>query len=111
MATVVEAMTDVAGVAGVANAVITDAEYYRRSEYVEALKSMKKSAYIEIARILQKHNIQTSENRSGIFFDMAKIPQNVFEELVQLRIFIEKNNAELQQRETSLTAARNALVI
>jgi len=88
---------------------LTAEEYQRRGEYVEALKTMKKTAYIEVARILRKYNIQISENRSGIFFDMAKLPQIVFDELVQLRGFIDKNNTELQQRESSLQEARHAL--
>jgi hypothetical protein len=88
---------------------ISPEEYQRRGEYLEALKTMKKTAYVEIARILRKHNIQISENRSGIFFDMAKLPQVVFDELVQLRGFIDNNNKELQQRESSLEEARHAL--
>jgi hypothetical protein len=75
-------------------------EYARREAYCNDIKSMHRSEYIEIARILQKHNIDTSENRSGVFFDAAKLPQDVFEELLQLHEFVRKNTKELEKRDT-----------
>jgi len=61
---------------------------------------MGKSEHIEIARILRKHEIQTSENRSGIFFDMVKLPQEVFDALLTFRDFVQQNNEELEKRDT-----------
>ena len=58
----------------------------------------------EIARILRKYKIAVSENRSGIFFDMLKLPQEVFEELLTFREFVQKNNAELEKRQEELSA-------
>ena len=73
-------------------------EYERRKIFCEEMKTMGRSEHIEFARILRKHDIQTSENRSGIFFDMAKLPQEVFDALVVFRSFVQQNNQELDKR-------------
>ena len=74
-------------------------EYERRRLFCEAMKTMSRSEFIEIARILRKNNIAISENRSGIFFDMCKIPTEVFEELLVFRDFVKQNNTELEKRD------------
>jgi hypothetical protein len=73
-------------------------EYERRREFCELMKTMGKSEYVEIARILRKYDISVSENRSGMFFDMAKLPLDVFEELLKFHDFVLKNNKELDKR-------------
>jgi hypothetical protein len=83
---------------------INHVEYERRRAFCEEIKSMGKSEAIEIARILRKYNVPVSENRSGIFFDMVKLPQEVFEALLTFRDFVEQNNKELEKRQEELTA-------
>jgi hypothetical protein len=77
---------------------ISPDEYERRKEFCDAMKTMGRSEYIEIARILRKHAITISENRSGMYFDMAKLPQDVFEELLQFRDFVSQTTKELEKR-------------
>jgi len=79
-------------------------EYERRKLFCESMKSMSRSEFIEIARILRKNNVTVSENRSGIFFDMCKIPLEVFEELLVFRDFVKQNNTELEKRDVELKA-------
>jgi hypothetical protein len=74
------------------------AEYERRRAFCEELKDMGKSEHVEIARILRKYNVQVSENRSGIFFDMVKLEPEVFEALLVFREFVLQNNRELEKR-------------
>jgi hypothetical protein len=83
---------------------LTPEEYQRRQEFGEVIKGMTKSECIEIARILRKHGITLSENRSGLFFDLTKISEEAFEEMLQFRTFILKNNTELSKRDTELKA-------
>jgi hypothetical protein len=75
-------------------------EYQRRASFNEHMKTMDKNAFIEIARILKKHGVVVSENRSGLFFDLVKIPQEAFDDLVRYREFVEKNTKELGQRQS-----------
>lgn len=73
-------------------------EYERRKAFCEEIKTLSRSEFIEIARILRKNNVTVSENRSGIFFDMCKISEKVFKELLLFRDFVKQNNAELEKR-------------
>jgi hypothetical protein len=83
---------------------INQVEYERRRAFCEEIKTMGRSEAIEIARILRKYKVPFSENRSGIFFDMVKLPQEVFEALLTFREFVEQNNKELEKRQEELTA-------
>lgn len=83
---------------------LPSAEYERRRQFSEAVKDFRRSEHIEFARILQRANITLSENRSGLYFDMAKLPQTVFDELLAFHEFVIKNNKELEQRSVTLSA-------
>ena len=80
------------------------AEYERRKVFCDEMKTMSRSEFIEIARILRKNNVAISENRSGIFFDMCKLSVAVFDELLLFRDFVKQNNTELDKRTTELSA-------
>ena len=73
-------------------------EYERRKQFCLEVAAMNRSECVEIARILRSHGVTVSENRSGIFFDMAKLPVAVFDELIKFREFIAKNNAFLERQ-------------
>jgi hypothetical protein len=77
-------------------------EYERRRTFCDLLKTMERSEHIEIARILRKHGVTFSENRSGLYFDMAKVSQTVFDEMLKFRDFVIQNNAELQKRDEEI---------
>ncbi len=79
-------------------------EYENRKAFCEDIKTMERSAHVEIARILRKYNFPVSENRSGIFFDMVKLPDEVFNALLQFRDFVNQNTQELDKREVDLKA-------
>ena len=81
---------------------ISPEQYEERRLFVELMKTMGKSEFVEIARILRKHNVPISENRSGVYFDMAKVPEAVFRELLQFRMFVKKTNVELEKRDAEL---------
>lgn len=73
-------------------------EYERRRLFCDVIRGLNRSEHIEIARILRKNGITFSENRSGIFFDMARLPQGVYEELVQFHSFVGQSEVELSRR-------------
>ena len=78
------------------------AEYKRRAEFCSEIKGFSRSEHIEIARILRTRGIECSENRSGLYFDLTKLPQEVFDELLQFRSFVLQNNAELGKRDEEI---------
>jgi hypothetical protein len=85
---------------------LTPEEYERRKLFSESLKSMTRSEYIEIARILRKHEVGVSENRSGIFFDMSKISNEAFEELIRSRNYVLQNSKELEKRDKQIVGMK-----
>lgn len=74
-------------------------DYECRRAFVEVIKTMTHSECIEIARILKKHNVSTSENRNGIYFDLSQVSATVFAELQQFHNFVLQNNKELEKQE------------
>lgn len=81
-------------------------EYEQRRKFVELMKTMKKPEFIEIARILRRHNVSFSENRSGIFFDMTTLNDEVFQKLLELHEFIQTNDKELDKRFSESVASQ-----
>lgn len=81
-----------------------NAEYERRREFCADMKSMNRSECIEVARILRENNIPFSENRSGLYFDLSILPQDVFNALVRFREFVKRNSKELEKRNEVVTA-------
>jgi hypothetical protein len=90
------------------SAPLSKEEYERRSAFCATLKTMEKTEFVEIARILKKHSVPVSENRSGLFFDLATISQEIFDEILQFREFVSKNSKELEKRDKLLAAKGSA---
>jgi len=81
-----------------------NAEYERRREFCAEMKSMNRSECIEVARILREKDVPFSENRSGLYFDLAILPQDVFDSLVKFREFVKRNSKELEKRNEMVSA-------
>ncbi len=78
-------------------------EYQRRKVFLDNLKSLTKPEYIEIVRILKKHEIVFSENQNGIFFNIASLPQPVFDDLEKFLHFTQVNRQTLSDRDSFLS--------
>lgn len=83
-------------------------EYARRKHFLDSLKGLTKSEYAEIVRILQKHEVQVSENKNGIFFNVAALPQMVFDDLEKFICFTQTNRQSLADRDTFLSTLKQA---
>ena len=79
--------------------VLSPDEYERRREFLEGLKGLTKAEYIEIVRILQKHEVSYSENANGIFFNVGMLEQAAFDALVKFLAFTQSNRRDLEERE------------
>jgi hypothetical protein len=78
---------------------LPDDEYDRRKKFLESLKILATSEYIEIARILQRHKYIYSENTNGIFFNVASLPQEVFDDLEKYIEFTQLNKKMMNDRD------------
>jgi hypothetical protein len=86
--------------------VLSPVEYEVRRQFCDMMRNMSHSEHVEIARILQRSGVVMSENRSGLFFDMAKLENTVFDELVRFRDFVAKNTNELAKRDNILDSLK-----
>ncbi len=84
--------------------ILEPAEYERRRIFLEQLKGLTKPEYIEIVRILQKHDVAFSENANGIFFNVGVLHQDVFDALVKFLEFTQSNRRDLAAREMEMSA-------
>lgn len=78
-------------------------EYERRKQFFSVIQAMSRSEQIEVVRILRSCEIHFSENTDGVLFDLAKLPQEVFDKLVFFKKFVTLNNEELSKRDTETT--------
>jgi hypothetical protein len=74
-------------------------EYERRKAFLENLKKLHTSEYIDIVKILKAENVSYSENSNGIFFDVALLTQSTFDRLEKFMSFVHLNRHELAERE------------
>ncbi len=84
--------------------ILEPAEYERRRVFLEQLKGLTKPEYIEIVRILQKHDVAFSENANGIFFNVGVLHKDVFDALVKFLEFTQSNRRDLAAREMEMSA-------
>ena len=73
-------------------------EYERRRLFLDSLKKLHTSEYIDIVKILRIEKVEYSENSNGIFFDVAKLPQSTFNVLEKYMEFVHNNRKELAER-------------
>jgi hypothetical protein len=78
------------------------AEYKRREKFLNDLKQLCESEYLEILRVLIDKKVHFSENNNGIFFDVCSLEQSIFDKLAAFIEFSNKNRVALLDREKTL---------
>jgi hypothetical protein len=91
-------------------AILTSEEYEQRKLFSQEVKLLTKNEMEEVYRILKVHKAEFSENSNGVFFDVSKLPAEVFKELQQFMIFSKKNRDDFNDREEEYRKAQDALV-
>jgi hypothetical protein len=82
-------------------------EYARRKHFLNCLRGLSISEYSEIVRILKTHAVVFSENRNGIFFNVAALDQSVFDDLEKFLVFTQTNRRSLSDRDTFLSTLKH----
>lgn len=65
----------------------------------DKIENLQKPYQIQILRILKNRNIDINENRNGIFFNLAKIDNNTFNEIEKYLSYVEKQIDFLNEHE------------
>jgi hypothetical protein len=87
---------------------LTSEEYTRRKAFLENLRLLSRAENIEIVKILKKHDTTISENQNGILFNVAKLPQIVYDELEKFLNFTQYNRKNLADRDYLLSTLINS---
>lgn len=81
-------------------------EYERRKRIWENIKYLNKSEQEELFRILKRANAEFTENTNGIFFDVGKLEQPLFENIVKFLEFCAQNRVNFEQRDKEMETLR-----
>ena len=81
-------------------------EYERRKLFLDSLKKLSKAEYIEIVRILKKHEATISENLNGVFFNVSALKQDIFDALELFIQFTQTNRKTLADREILISSMK-----
>lgn len=84
-------------------------DYELRKQVLDDLKILNKSEQEEIFRILKVSNSFFSENSNGIFFDMSKLDNDVFSQIIKFLEFCKKNRKNFESREEEEKRAQEIL--
>jgi hypothetical protein len=81
-------------------------EYDRRRKIWETIKTLVKSEQEELYRILKRGNFEVTENTNGVFFDLSKLPQPLFEQIVKFIEFCTQNRVRFEERDKEMDSLR-----
>lgn len=84
-------------------------DYELRKQFLEGLKILNKSEKEEIFRILKNTKSSYTENSNGIFFDVSKLSDEAFDQMLKFLDFCKKNREEFQNREEEEKRAQEIL--
>ena len=90
-------------------ATLTNAEYDERKKILEDIKTLSRPELEEIYKLLKNSKAEFSENSNGVFFDLCKLPAEVFAEIQKFMEFCHKTRDEFALREEEEKRAQEAL--
>jgi hypothetical protein len=90
-------------------ATLTTEEYEERRHFAEEVKLLTKTEMEEIFKILKELKAEFSENSNGVFFDVSKLPAEIFGRIQTFMAFSKKNRVELSVREEEYKKAQESL--
>ena len=89
---------------------LTPEEYDQRKLFSDEVKHLTKNEMEEVYRMLKTFKAEFSENSNGVFFDVSKLPAEVFSELQKFMVFCKKNREDFSVHEEEYRKAQEALV-
>lgn len=88
---------------------LTQEEYDQRKLFADEIKLLTRNEMEEIYKLLKSKKAEYSENSNGVFFDVSKLPADLFSELQNFMLFCKKNRDEFTLHEEAQKRAQNAL--
>jgi hypothetical protein len=78
---------------------LSNKDYDLRKQMLSDLKLLSKTEYMKVFELIKKSKVEYSENSNGIFFDLLKVTEDVFQEISQYLEFCKKIRAEQSIRD------------
>jgi hypothetical protein len=91
-------------------ACLTQDEYEQRKVFADEIKLLTRNEMEEIYKLLKAKKAEYSENSNGVFFDVSKLPAEIFSELQNFMVFCKKNRDEFSVHEEAQKRAHDALL-
>ena len=88
---------------------LTQEEYDQRKVFAEEIKLLTRNEMEEIYKVLKAKKAEYSENSNGVFFDVSKLPAEIFSELQNFMVFCKRNRDEFSLHEEAQKRAEEAL--
>lgn len=88
---------------------LTNDEYEERKRFLDEVKRLVKSEQEALFRILKAEKADFSENSNGVFFDVSKLPKDVFRKLKEYMEFVKVNHSDLEFREEEQKKAQEMI--
>jgi hypothetical protein len=88
---------------------LTSEEYDQRKLFADEIKLLTRNEMEEIYKLLKAKKAEYSENSNGVFFDVSKLPAEIFSELQNFMVFCKKNREEFSLHEEAQKRAQEAL--
>jgi hypothetical protein len=88
---------------------LTQEEYDQRKLFADEVKLLTRNEMEEIYKCLKAKKAEYSENSNGVFFDVSKLPAEIFSELQNFMVFCKKNREEFSLHEEAQKRAQEAL--
>jgi hypothetical protein len=89
---------------------LTQEEYEQRKLFADEVKLLTRNEMEEIYKLLKAKQAEYSENSNGVFFDVSKLPAEIFLELQKFMVFCKKNRDEFTLHEEAQKRAQDALL-
>jgi len=90
-------------------ATLSPEDYESRKLFLQELKEISAIEQQEIHRILKESGVEYSENHNGVFFDVCKLPAEIYAKMKEFMQFCKKNKEDFLLREESERQAHEAL--
>jgi len=90
-------------------ATLSPEDYESRKLFLQELKVISAIEQQEIYRILKESGVEYSENHNGVFFDICKLPADIYAKMKEFMEFCKKNREDFAAREESERQAHEAL--
>jgi hypothetical protein len=88
---------------------LSSEEYELRKKIWEAIKTLTKSEHEELFRLLKRSQVEYIENTNGVFFDLTKVSQEVFDKISQFIQFCNENRLNFEKRDKEMEDLRQTV--